>query len=73
MVSDNGKTFKAAAKTLQDVKWTFNVPKAPWWGGIFERLVRSVKRCLKKVLGLARLSYDELFTALVEVEGVLNS
>ena len=73
MVSDNGKTFVAAAKTIQDVKWTFNVPKAPWWGGVFERLVRSVKRCLKKMLGLARLSYDELLTALIEVEMVLNS
>ena len=73
MVSDNGKTFKAAAKTLQDVRWTFNVPKAPWWGGVFERLIRSVKRCLKKMFGLSRLSYDELLTALVEVEMVLNS
>lgn len=73
MVSDNGKTFKAAAKSVREVKWTFNVPKAPWWGGVFERLVRSVKRCLKKMLGHARLSYDELLTALVEVERVLNS
>ena len=73
MVSDNGKTFKAAAKAMQDVKWIFNVPKAPWWGGVFERLVRSVKRCLKKMLGQAKLSYDELLTALVEVEMVLNS
>ena len=73
MVSDNGKTFTAAAKTIQDVKWNFNVPKAPWWGGVFERLVRSVKQCLKKMLGLARLTYDELLTALVEVEMVLNS
>ena len=73
MVSDNGKTFTAAAKNIQDVKWNFNVPKVPWWGGVFERLVRSVKRCLKKMLGLARLTYDELLTALVEVEMVLNS
>ena len=36
MISDNGKTFKAAAKTISDIKWTFNVPKAPWWGGVFE-------------------------------------
>ena len=42
MVSDNRKTFKAAAKSFRDVKWAFNVLKAPWWGGVFERLVRSV-------------------------------
>jgi hypothetical protein len=88
VISDNGKTFKAAAKTIQavvghqdvqryfsglGVKWMFNIPKAPWWGGIFERMVRSTKRCLKKIVGQAKLSYDELLTALTEVEMVLNS
>ena len=32
-----------------------------------------VKRCLLKVVGQARLSHDELFTVLVEVEATLNS
>ena len=73
MVSDNGKTFKAAEKALRDVKWVFNVPKAPWWGGVFERMVRCVKRCLRKMVGQAKLSEDELLTSLVEVEAVLNS
>ena len=40
------------------MKWTFNLEKPPLWGGIFERLVRSVKRCLKKTIGGARLTYD---------------
>ena len=31
------------------------------------------KRCLRKIIGQARLSYDELSTALVEVEAVVNS
>ena len=31
------------------------------------------KRCLKKVLGNARLSHDELHTILVETEGTLNA
>ena len=54
MVSDNGKTFVAAAKVIKRVvsssevqryfdgvgiEWKFNVPRAPWWGGLFERLV----------------------------------
>jgi hypothetical protein len=36
-------------------------------------MVRSVKRCLKKVLRNARLTYEELLTLLIRVEGVLNS
>jgi len=88
LVSDNGKTFKAAAKLIQSIvdhndvqhylsglgiKWIFNLPKAPWWGGLFERLVRTTKRCLRKTIGQARLTYDELSTVLVEVEAVINS
>ena len=52
---------------------TFNVEKAPWWGGVFECLVRSTKRCLKKMVGRSRLSLDELNTVLAEVEAIINS
>ena len=87
-VSDNGKTFKAAAKFLKTVfkddvilqylsglgvEWKFNLEKAPWWGGVFERLVKSMKRCLKKMVGQAKLSLDELHTAVVEIESIINS
>ena len=47
--------------------------KAPLWGGCFERMVASVKDCLRKTLGHARLTYQELFTVLVEVESTMNS
>ena len=55
------------------VKWRFNLERAPWWGGFFERLIRSVKRCLNKILKNAKLSYEELLTVVTEVECVLNS
>lgn len=88
MISDNGKTFKSAAKIIQamlnhpevkqyfsgiGMEWSFNLEKAPWWGGIFERLIKSMKQCLRKTIGKARLSYDELLTAITEVEMILNS
>ena len=84
MVSDNAKTFKTVAaivesSTIADhlsivgVKWTFNLERAPWCGGLFERKIQTTKRCLKKIVGSARLTYDELLTSLIEVEMTLNS
>ena len=55
------------------IEWKFNLERAPWWGGFFEIMVGSVKRCLRKALGNSRLSKDELLTVLVEIEGTLNS
>ena len=55
------------------MKWSFNLEKALWWGGFFEWMVQSVKQCLKKSIGSAKLSYDELSTALTEVEAIVNS
>ena len=55
------------------VKWTFNLERAPWWGGYFERLVQSMKRCLKKTLKNAKVTSEELKTVLVEIEATLNS
>ena len=87
-VSDNGKTFKAASKYIKAVfedhtvkeqlagmgcEWTFNVERAPWWGGAFERLIQSTKRCLRKLIARAHLSFDELLTTITEIEAVLNS
>ena len=88
IVSDNAKTFKGIEKELRllfnhpqvkdemqnrRIQWRFNLERAPWWGGFFERLMGSVKRCLRKVLGNARLSFDELLTVMSEVEATLNS
>lgn len=47
--------------------------KAPWWGGYWERLVRSIKSPIKKVIGRSTLSYDEMSTLLTEVEAVINA
>ena len=55
------------------ISWKFRVEKAPWWGGFWERLIQTVKRCLGKTIGRTTLNYDELVTLLTEVECVVNS
>ena len=47
--------------------------RAPWLGGFWERLVRSVKRCLKKSVGRSLLTFEELRTLVVEIEATLNN
>ena len=42
-------------------------------GGIFERMVQGVKRCLRKVLGSGKFSFDEMSAVLAGVESTLNS
>ena len=88
IVTDNTETFKAASKKLANIfkssvvndylvkhsiKWKYDLAKAPWWGGFYERLIKGVKLCLKKNVGKSRLSYDELQTIVSQIEGVLNS
>ena len=42
-------------------------------GGGYERSIRSVKTCLKKVLGRSFVTIEELQTVLCEIEAVINS
>ena len=56
-----------------NVEWSFNLEKVLWQRGMFERMIKSMKSCLRKVIGNARLSYDELLTSVAEVEMIVNS
>ena len=58
IISDNAQTFRATAswtrkirknEVLQDflakqkIEWQFNLSKSPWWGGMYERLIKEFK------------------------------
>ena len=62
-MTDNAKAFKTASKEVgkiarstevidypsnRRVTLKFIVERAPWWEGVWERLIRTVKRSLKK-------------------------
>ncbi|GBM44656.1 hypothetical protein AVEN_214187-1 [Araneus ventricosus] len=55
------------------IHWKFIVERAPWWGGFYERLVKTVKEPLRKILGKALLTFEELSTILSEVEVIVNN
>ena len=69
LVSDNGKTFVATGKWLStlkkdhnlasyigalNIRWKFNLARAPWWGGFFERLIGTFKGGRPKPSDLSR-------------------
>ena len=76
-ISDNFKSFKS--KDIKsylrkvNINWKFILEKSPWWGGFYERLIGVMKNLLKKAMGRARLTYDEILTILIEIESIINS
>lgn len=86
--SDNGRSFVAASRWLKSVMreeklqdylahhnilWQFNLARAPWWGGQFERLVGVVKQSFYKSMGRAYLTFGELEEVVLEVEVAVNN
>ena len=73
--SDNAKTFKKASVTLAlnfGIQWLFNTELAPWTGGVWERLVRTVKSCLRIVIKSYNQSKTDFETCLCLIEEVIN-
>ena len=89
IISDNGTNFVGANKELQElwskvsltelkrhfstIEWRFNVPKAPHMGGVWERLVGSAKKALRSLLMSEAFKPEELHTAIIMAEGLLNN
>ncbi|XP_036146395.1 uncharacterized protein LOC118646807 [Monomorium pharaonis] len=56
-----------------NVDWNFIPPSSPHMGGLWEAGVKSCKFHLKRVIGESLLTFEELSTALTQVEACLNS
>jgi len=57
----------------EGIKWHFNPPSAPHFGGIWEAAVKSVKNHLIKTIGNEKLTFEEMYTLLSSIEATLNS
>ena len=88
IVSDNAATFKATATWIerirkseklqnylaqQEITWQFNLSKSPWWGGMYERLIKEVKKTAYKTLGNTHLTFQQLEVVIMDIEKHLNN
>lgn len=73
------EAFRALHPTLQaqlaknQIKFKFNPPSAPHFGGVWEREIRSIKSALNATVKAQTVTEEVLNTVLIEVEGILNS
>jgi hypothetical protein len=80
IISDNGTGFVKAndfiqkAWTVHQVKWHFNVSKAPWWGGFYERFMRIIKdKIVRNFDVLTFKSWPHVVLAVSYLERLINS
>ena len=78
--SDNGSAFTFSQKVMTALEsaysasWNFNPPKAPWWGGFFERLIGMVKGKMAYCFNRRRFaSYEDFTVATAYLEYLLNN
>ena len=62
-------TFCASRGTT----WKFIPPRSPHFGGLWEAAIKSVKFHMKREIGNTILTYEELNTLVIQIEGILNS
>jgi len=58
---------------VKEIKWSFNPPTAPWWGGWWERLVKTLKDLLKRMIGTAKLTKPDLERCLWGITHTINN
>ena len=64
---------KVKNSTLNNrIGWHFVTLRSPWEGGFYERMIALVKVSLKKCLGKAFVTHEEMSTLIAEVEAVIN-
>ncbi|GBN41372.1 hypothetical protein AVEN_182070-1 [Araneus ventricosus] len=85
--SDNGKNLVGTSNELKNIDWKklkdhvslkkinlkLNPSSSPWLGGFWEGLIGMLKIVLRRILGKARLTYEELYAIVCDSESVIIS
>ena len=55
-----------------EIEWKFSPGDAPWYNGVAEALIKSIKRALEASIGETVLSFSELQTCVIEAAQLVN-
>ena len=61
-----------SAMIKRKIKWSFNPPQAPHFGGVFETMIKAAKRAITAILSNSDITDGELMTAFTEAEALIN-
>lgn len=59
--------------TTEGIVWHFIPSYAPHFGGLWEAGIKSTKFHIKRVAGNSKLTFEEFYSLLIQIEAILNS
>ncbi|PIK45261.1 hypothetical protein BSL78_17882 [Apostichopus japonicus] len=68
---DKDKMTRSTANQM--IKWHFNPPLSPHFGGVHETMIKGAKKAIKTVVYKADITDEELTTVFTSAEALLNS
>jgi hypothetical protein len=86
--SDNALEFDSTARYLRrlwqcktvydfmanrNISWRFSASVAPWWGGFWERMIKTVKQALHKTFNPKQMDFDMFHTVITEISDIVNN
>nr|XP_046916299.1 uncharacterized protein LOC124496781 [Dermatophagoides farinae] len=81
IISDNGANLKRLSRMLceamrllkNEFHWHFNVPAAPFRGGFFESLIKTMKRAFYSIIWQQSASRNDVRAILYRIQAIMNS
>ena len=72
-ISQERVEHQLADASVKPIAWKFIPPFAPHFGGVHEAMIKSAKKAIKVILGSADINDEELHSAFVGAEAIMNS
>lgn len=71
--SEKHNDFVTQYLSTENIEWKFSPQTASHFGGLWEANIKRVRYHLRRIVGDAKLTFEETSTVLCQIEAVLNS